>query len=117
MTPIATPAKTERNKTIARDASNFQKRNEIATGIAFCIEKTVTTTMMINTIIRVIISYLLAQILFILRKNYHRVRPNADFAGAGQPIGFSFAGLHVCGGMIGKIWAIVVGVTVKACFP
>jgi len=42
---------------IARDASNFQKRNEIATGIAFCTEKTVTTTMMANTIIKVIIFF------------------------------------------------------------
>jgi hypothetical protein len=55
LTPITTPAKTQRNKTIARDASNFQKRNEITTGIAFCNEKTVTTAMMINTIINVII--------------------------------------------------------------
>ena len=53
--PMTTPAKTERNITIARDASNFQKRNEIATGIAFWTEKTVTTVMMINTIINVII--------------------------------------------------------------
>lgn len=60
MTPITTPAKTERNKTIARDALKFQKRNEIATGIAFCTEKAVTTAMMINTIIRVIIFCLLA---------------------------------------------------------
>jgi hypothetical protein len=56
ITHRTTPAKTERNKTIARDASNFQKRNEITTGIAFCTEKTVTTAMMINTIINVIIS-------------------------------------------------------------
>jgi hypothetical protein len=55
LTPITTPAKTQRNKTIARDASNFQKRNEITTGIAFCTEKTVTNAMMINTIINVII--------------------------------------------------------------
>ncbi len=27
---------------------NFQKKNEITTGIAFCSEKTVTTAMMIN---------------------------------------------------------------------
>ena len=38
---------------IARDASNFQMRNEITTGIAFCTEKTVTTAMMINVIINV----------------------------------------------------------------
>jgi len=55
MTPIAIPDKTERNMTIARDASNFQKKNEMATGIAFCTEKTVTNVMMINTIINVII--------------------------------------------------------------
>jgi len=41
---------------IASDASNFQKRNEIPTGIAFCTEKTVTTAMMINVIINVTIS-------------------------------------------------------------
>jgi len=41
---------------IARDASNFQMRNEITTGIAFCTEKTVTTAMMINAIINVTIS-------------------------------------------------------------
>lgn len=52
---MTTPVKTERNITIARDASDFQKRNEIATGIAFCTEKTVTNVMIINTIINVII--------------------------------------------------------------
>jgi hypothetical protein len=55
LTPITTPAKTQRNKMIARDASNFQARNEIVTGIAFCTVKTVTNAMMINTIITVII--------------------------------------------------------------
>ncbi len=52
--PKATPAKTERNIIIARDASNFQKRNEIKTGVAFCTENTATTAMMINTTISVI---------------------------------------------------------------
>jgi hypothetical protein len=30
-----TPISTERNTIIARDAANFQKKNEIATGAAF----------------------------------------------------------------------------------
>jgi hypothetical protein len=55
LTPITAPAKPVRNKTIARDASNFHKKKEITTGIAFCIEKTVTTAIIINTIINVII--------------------------------------------------------------
>jgi hypothetical protein len=55
ITPITTPAKPVRNKTIARDASNFHKKKEITTGIAFCTEKMVTTAMMITKIINVII--------------------------------------------------------------
>ena len=53
----------------------------------------------------------------ILREYYHRVRADADFAGAGQSIGSFLASFYVRCGMIVKIWAIVVGVTVKACFP
>jgi hypothetical protein len=55
LTPITTPAKPVRNKTIARDASNFHEKKEITTGIAFCTEKIVTTAMMITMIINVII--------------------------------------------------------------
>jgi hypothetical protein len=55
LTPITAPAKPVRNKTIARDASNFHKKKEITTGIAFCTEKTVTTAMMITMIINMII--------------------------------------------------------------
>jgi hypothetical protein len=40
--PAIIPASTERNITIARDASNFQKRKVIATGIAFCAENIAT---------------------------------------------------------------------------
>jgi hypothetical protein len=35
MLPIITPISKERNTTIARDAANFQKKKEIATGAAF----------------------------------------------------------------------------------
>jgi hypothetical protein len=35
ITPVTSPVRTERNITIARDASNFQKKNEITTGTAF----------------------------------------------------------------------------------
>jgi hypothetical protein len=55
LTPITAPAKPVRNKTIVRDASNFHKKKEITTGIAFCTEKTVTTAMMRTMIINVII--------------------------------------------------------------
>jgi hypothetical protein len=61
LTPITAPAKPVRNKTIARDASNFHKKKEITTGIAFCTEKTVTSAMMITMIINVVI---LAPLLF-----------------------------------------------------
>lgn len=47
--PIITPVITERNITIARDASNFQKRKEIVTGSAFWTEKMATNAMIINT--------------------------------------------------------------------
>lgn len=53
----------------------------------------------------------------ILRENYHRVWPDAHFAGAGQSIGFFLMSFDVRGRMIGKIRAIVVGVTIKARFP
>ena len=53
----------------------------------------------------------------ILRENYHGVRPDADFAGAGQPIGSFLMSFDVRGRMIVKVWAVVVGVTVKARFP
>jgi hypothetical protein len=33
--PVTSPVSTERKITIARDASNFQKKKVIATGIAF----------------------------------------------------------------------------------
>ena len=56
-------------------------------------------------------------VLFILRENYHRVWPDAYFAGAGQSIGSFPTGFDVRGGMIVKVRAIVVGVTVKARFP
>ncbi|MFZ5907964.1 MAG: hypothetical protein ACOYVJ_11280 [Nitrospirota bacterium] len=55
LTPIIAPAKPVRNKTIAREASNFHKKKEITTGIAFCTEKIVTTAMIITMIINVII--------------------------------------------------------------
>src|SRR3990172_4304132 len=57
------------------------------------------------------------QFLLILRENDHCVRTNAYFAGAGQSIGSFLMGFDVRGGMIGKIGAVVVGVTVKARFP
>jgi len=50
------PASTERNITIARDASNFQKRKVIATGIAFCTENIATTATIINN--RIIVAIL-----------------------------------------------------------
>src|SRR3990170_3038221 len=56
-------------------------------------------------------------VLWILRENDHCVRPNAYFAGAGQSIGSFLTGFDVRGGMIGKIGAVVVGVTVKSRFP
>ena len=55
--------------------------------------------------------------LLILREYYHRVRPDADFAGAGQSIGSFLMGFDVRGRMIVKVWAVVVRVAVKACFP
>ena len=58
-----------------------------------------------------------SQVLLILRENDHRVRTDADFAGAGQPVGSFLLGFDIRGGMISKIWAIVVGITVKARFP
>src|SRR4030042_2171042 len=46
--PVIIPAITERKITIARDASNFQKRNVIATGMAFCTENIATVATIIN---------------------------------------------------------------------
>ena len=45
------------------------------------------------------------------------MRADADFAGAGQSIGSFLMNFDVRGGMISKIWGIVVRVTVEACFP
>ncbi len=52
--PAIIPASTERNITIARDASNFQKRKVIATGMAFCTENIATIATIINNRIIVI---------------------------------------------------------------
>jgi hypothetical protein len=46
---ITTPATTERNMTIAREASNLQKKKVITTGTAFWIEKMTTIVMMTAT--------------------------------------------------------------------
>jgi hypothetical protein len=35
ITPVISPVRTERNITIARDASNLQKKKEMVTGTAF----------------------------------------------------------------------------------
>jgi len=53
---IKIPLNTERNMTIARDASNFHKRKETATGEAFCTEKIVTTAIIINKSTAIILS-------------------------------------------------------------
>ena len=55
--------------------------------------------------------------LLILREYYHRVWPDADFAGAGESLGSFLMSFDVRGRMIVKVWAVVVGVTVKARFP
>ena len=55
--------------------------------------------------------------LSILRENYHCVWPDADFARAGESIGSFLMGFDVRCGMIVKVRAVVVGVTVKARFP
>ena len=52
ITVINAPARAERNVIIAREASNRQKRNEIATGAAFCTEKSATRMITIKTIIK-----------------------------------------------------------------
>ncbi|MCJ7483739.1 MAG: hypothetical protein MUO31_12350 [Thermodesulfovibrionales bacterium] len=49
--PAIMPQSAERNMTIARDASNPQKRKVIATGTAFCTEKIATRNNTINNII------------------------------------------------------------------
>ena len=46
--------------------------------------------------------------LFILGKNYHRVWPDTDFAGARQPIEFFLMSLDIRGGMIGKIRTVAI---------
>jgi hypothetical protein len=48
MAPAKTPQIAERNITNARDASNFQTRKVITTGIAFCTENMITTAKTIN---------------------------------------------------------------------
>jgi len=45
------------------------------------------------------------EILFILRENYHGVRPNTDLSGAGQSIPVFRVGLDVRRRMIGKLGA------------
>jgi hypothetical protein len=60
--PAIIPAITERNITIARDASNFQKRKVIATGIAFCTENIATIATIINnriTVTMVVLPYII----------------------------------------------------------
>jgi hypothetical protein len=54
--PTIMPARTERKITIARDASNFQKRKDIVTGRAFCTENIATRDITINKIIRIAIN-------------------------------------------------------------
>jgi hypothetical protein len=49
--PAIIPQSAERNMTIARDASNLQKRRVIATGTAFCTENMATRNKTINNII------------------------------------------------------------------
>ena len=44
-TAIKIPLSTDKNITIAKDASNLQKRKDTATGEAFCTEKIVTSAM------------------------------------------------------------------------
>jgi hypothetical protein len=46
--PDAIPPSIQRNITIARDASNVQKRKVIVTGMAFCTENIATRTRMID---------------------------------------------------------------------
>ena len=50
ITPAINPASADRNMTIAREASNFQKKNVNSTGFAFSTENTATRTMMIKII-------------------------------------------------------------------
>jgi hypothetical protein len=49
ITPAISPISADRNMTIAREASNFQKRNVNLTGSAFWTENTATNTMMTKT--------------------------------------------------------------------
>jgi len=54
--PAIMPQSAERNMTIARDASNPQKRKVIATGTAFCTEKIATRNNTINNIMIIAIN-------------------------------------------------------------
>jgi hypothetical protein len=51
--PVIKPVTTERNITIARDASNFHEKKEIVTGTAFCIENTETKIIITTTTKRI----------------------------------------------------------------
>jgi hypothetical protein len=62
--PEIMPQSAERNMTIARDASNLQKRKVIATGTAFCTENMATRNNTINN--RIIVAM---DIFSILPKN------------------------------------------------
>ncbi|OHE59605.1 MAG: hypothetical protein A2Z47_11360 [Thermodesulfovibrio sp. RBG_19FT_COMBO_42_12] len=64
--PVIIPLNTERNITIASDASNFQKRKVMATGIAFCTENIDTITTIINN--RIIVDTVIPPFLFSLLK-------------------------------------------------
>ena len=54
--PAIMPQSAERNMTIARDASNPQKRKVIATGTAFCTENMATRNNTINNIMIIAIN-------------------------------------------------------------
>jgi hypothetical protein len=48
MKVMTAPARAERNMTIARDASNLQKRKDMPTGAAFWTEKAATHSMIMH---------------------------------------------------------------------
>jgi len=50
ITPVMSPVSTERNMTIAREASNFQKKKDIITGMAFWTENIATNKIITKTI-------------------------------------------------------------------
>jgi hypothetical protein len=54
--PIIIPLSTHRKMIMARDAWNCQKRNEIATGDAFCTENMETIKIMMTAIIMLIMA-------------------------------------------------------------